>query len=142
MEALDRSALVMIPGQTNADKLYNIWIRLQSHVNIVFDSDMDKLITDKYPGVRQVRDASTVSNLLGSLNVWRTAISKERIFEIFFVKGMTSVFCVRVPGPSTGQVPHTSQQHIKTNAVQLIQHCKMVEQSSSEHCLTNRTLKT
>ncbi|XP_072860138.2 DNA-directed RNA polymerase I subunit RPA1 isoform X2 [Pogona vitticeps] len=53
MEPLDRSALVMIPGQTTADKLYNIWIRLQTHVNIVFDSDMDKLITDKYPGVRQ-----------------------------------------------------------------------------------------
>ncbi|KAJ7313382.1 hypothetical protein JRQ81_004697 [Phrynocephalus forsythii] len=53
MEPLDRSALAMMPGQTTADKLYNIWIRLQSHVNIVFDSDMDKLITDKYPGVRQ-----------------------------------------------------------------------------------------
>lgn len=44
----------MIPGQTLADKLYNAWIRLQSHVNIVFDSDMDKLMTEKYPGIRQV----------------------------------------------------------------------------------------
>lgn len=44
----------MIPGQTIADKLYNAWIRLQSHVNIVFDSDMDKLMTEKYPGIRQV----------------------------------------------------------------------------------------
>uniref|UniRef100_A0A670J6Q3 DNA-directed RNA polymerase subunit n=1 Tax=Podarcis muralis TaxID=64176 RepID=A0A670J6Q3_PODMU len=50
---LDRSVLVTIPGQTTADKLYNIWIRLQSHVNIVFDSDMDKLMSEKYPGVRQ-----------------------------------------------------------------------------------------
>lgn len=46
--------LTTIPGQSIADKLYNTWIRLQSHVNIVFDSDMDKLITDKYPGIRQV----------------------------------------------------------------------------------------
>ncbi|XP_060138282.1 DNA-directed RNA polymerase I subunit RPA1 [Zootoca vivipara] len=53
VEPLDRSVLVTIPGQTTADKLYNIWIRLQSHVNIVFDSDMDKLNTEKYPGVRQ-----------------------------------------------------------------------------------------
>jgi len=44
----------MIPGQTIADKLYNAWIRLQSHVNIVFDSEMDKLVTEKYPGIRQV----------------------------------------------------------------------------------------
>ena len=36
------------------DKLYNIWIRLQSHVNIVFDSEMDKLMVEKYPGIRQV----------------------------------------------------------------------------------------
>lgn len=53
-EPLDHSVLTMIPGQTLADKLYNAWIRLQSHVNIVFDSDMDKLMTEKYPGIRQV----------------------------------------------------------------------------------------
>ncbi|NWS67386.1 RPA1 polymerase, partial [Crotophaga sulcirostris] len=53
-EPLDRSFLTTIPGQTLADKLYNAWIRLQSHVNIVFDSDMDKLITEKYPGIRQL----------------------------------------------------------------------------------------
>ncbi|KAL0620200.1 DNA-directed RNA polymerase I subunit RPA1 [Plecturocebus cupreus] len=41
-------------GQSFIDKLYNIWIRLQSHVNIVFDSEMDKLMTDKYPGIRQI----------------------------------------------------------------------------------------
>lgn len=46
--------LATIPGQTIADKLYNAWIRLQTHVNIVFDSDMDKLMTEKYPGIRQV----------------------------------------------------------------------------------------
>ncbi|XP_054247488.1 DNA-directed RNA polymerase I subunit RPA1 [Indicator indicator] len=53
-EALDRSILTTVPGQTLADKLYNAWIRLQSHVNIVFDSDMDKLATEKYPGIRQL----------------------------------------------------------------------------------------
>ncbi|KAF7239017.1 DNA-directed RNA polymerase I subunit RPA1, partial [Varanus komodoensis] len=54
LEPLDHSVLVTIPGQSPADKLYNIWIRLQSHVNILFDSDMDKLISEKYPGVRQI----------------------------------------------------------------------------------------
>uniref|UniRef100_A0A8C4V3P1 DNA-directed RNA polymerase subunit n=1 Tax=Falco tinnunculus TaxID=100819 RepID=A0A8C4V3P1_FALTI len=53
-DPLDHSVLTMIPGQTIADKLYNTWIRLQSHVNIVFDSDMDKLMTEKYPGIRQL----------------------------------------------------------------------------------------
>lgn len=51
---MDRSFLSMLPGQSLTDKLYNIWIRLQSHVNIVFDSEMDKLMTEKYPGIRQV----------------------------------------------------------------------------------------
>lgn len=51
---MDQSFLFAIPGQTLTDKLYNIWIRLQSHVNIVFDSDMDKLMTEKFPGIRQV----------------------------------------------------------------------------------------
>ncbi|KAM4708710.1 DNA-directed RNA polymerase I subunit RPA1 isoform 2-T2 [Discoglossus pictus] len=51
---IDRSFLTMLSGQTLTDKLYNTWIRLQSHVNIVFDSDMDKLMTEKYPGIRQI----------------------------------------------------------------------------------------
>uniref|UniRef100_A0A3Q1IV52 DNA-directed RNA polymerase subunit n=1 Tax=Anabas testudineus TaxID=64144 RepID=A0A3Q1IV52_ANATE len=53
-EQTDQSFLSMIPGQTLTDKLYNIWIRLQTHVNIVFDSDMDKMMTEKYPGIRQI----------------------------------------------------------------------------------------
>uniref|UniRef100_A0A8C7MDG9 DNA-directed RNA polymerase subunit n=1 Tax=Oncorhynchus kisutch TaxID=8019 RepID=A0A8C7MDG9_ONCKI len=50
----DQAFLAGIPGATLTDKLYNTWIRLQSHVNIVFDSDMDKLMTEKYPGIRQI----------------------------------------------------------------------------------------
>ncbi|XP_039975895.1 DNA-directed RNA polymerase I subunit RPA1 [Xiphias gladius] len=53
-EQTDQSFLAGIPGQTLTDKLYNIWIRLQTHVNIVFDSDMDKMMTEKYPGIRQI----------------------------------------------------------------------------------------
>ncbi|XP_021113860.1 DNA-directed RNA polymerase I subunit RPA1 isoform X2 [Heterocephalus glaber] len=51
---MDRSFLSMLPGQSLTDKLYNIWIRLQSHVNIVFDSEMDKLMMEKFPGIRQI----------------------------------------------------------------------------------------
>ncbi|KAK1175439.1 DNA-directed RNA polymerase I subunit RPA1 [Acipenser oxyrinchus oxyrinchus] len=50
----DRAFLSTIPGQTLSDKLYSAWIRLQSHVNVVFDSDLDKLMTEKYPGIRQL----------------------------------------------------------------------------------------
>ncbi|XP_035016584.1 DNA-directed RNA polymerase I subunit RPA1 [Hippoglossus stenolepis] len=53
-EQTDQSFLAGITGQTLTDKLYNIWIRLQTHVNIVFDSDMDKMMTEKYPGIRQI----------------------------------------------------------------------------------------
>lgn len=53
-ETLDQTFLSGLPGLTLPDKLYNIWIRLQSHVNIVFDSDMDKLMTEKFPGIRQI----------------------------------------------------------------------------------------
>ncbi|XP_056626087.1 DNA-directed RNA polymerase I subunit RPA1 [Triplophysa dalaica] len=51
---VDQSFLLDIQGQTLTDKLYNVWIRLQTHVNIVFDSEMDKMMMEKYPGVRQV----------------------------------------------------------------------------------------
>lgn len=54
LELEDQTFLSGISGLTLPDKLYNMWIRLQSHVNIVFDSDMDNLMTDKYPGIRQI----------------------------------------------------------------------------------------
>ncbi|XP_026041937.1 DNA-directed RNA polymerase I subunit RPA1 isoform X1 [Astatotilapia calliptera] len=54
VEQTDQSFLSGILGATLTDKLYNVWVRLQSHVNIVFDSDMDKLMTEKYPGIRQI----------------------------------------------------------------------------------------
>ncbi|XP_075066371.1 DNA-directed RNA polymerase I subunit RPA1 [Mixophyes fleayi] len=54
LQIIDRSFLSMLTGTSFTDKLYNSWVRLQSHVNIVFDSDMDKLMTDKYPGIRQI----------------------------------------------------------------------------------------
>ncbi|XP_062856932.1 DNA-directed RNA polymerase I subunit RPA1 [Trichomycterus rosablanca] len=50
----DLTFLAGLVGVTLTDKLYNTWIRLQSHVNIVFDSDMDKLMTEKFPGIRQL----------------------------------------------------------------------------------------
>ncbi|XP_069601024.1 DNA-directed RNA polymerase I subunit RPA1 [Ranitomeya imitator] len=53
-ETIDRSFLPLLLGQSLTDKLYNSWTRLQSHVNIVFDSEMDRLMTDKYPGIRQL----------------------------------------------------------------------------------------
>ncbi|XP_068181664.1 DNA-directed RNA polymerase I subunit RPA1 [Antennarius striatus] len=54
VEQTDQTFLLGIPGETLSDKLYNIWIRLQTHVNVVFDSDMDKMMTEKYPGIRQI----------------------------------------------------------------------------------------
>ncbi|XP_034078691.1 LOW QUALITY PROTEIN: DNA-directed RNA polymerase I subunit RPA1 [Gymnodraco acuticeps] len=53
-EQMDQAFLTGIPGLTVTDKLYNIWVRLQTHVNIVFDSDMDKMMSEKYPGIRQI----------------------------------------------------------------------------------------
>ncbi|XP_034398833.1 DNA-directed RNA polymerase I subunit RPA1 isoform X2 [Cyclopterus lumpus] len=53
-EQTDQTFLVAIPGVTLTDKLYNTWVRLQTHINIVFDSDMDKMIVEKYPGIRQI----------------------------------------------------------------------------------------
>ncbi|XP_053486245.1 DNA-directed RNA polymerase I subunit RPA1 [Ictalurus furcatus] len=51
---MDQAFLAGLTGVTLTDKLYNAWIRLQSHVNIVFDSEMDKLMTEKFPGIRQL----------------------------------------------------------------------------------------
>ncbi|XP_068449232.1 DNA-directed RNA polymerase I subunit RPA1 [Clinocottus analis] len=54
LEQADQTFLVGIQGLTLTDKLYASWVRLQAHINIVFDSDMDKLTAEKYPGIRQI----------------------------------------------------------------------------------------
>ena len=37
------------------EQLQGRWIELQQHVNYLIDSDLDKVNTDKIPGIRQVR---------------------------------------------------------------------------------------
>ncbi|XP_073676380.1 DNA-directed RNA polymerase I subunit RPA1 [Garra rufa] len=51
---IDQTSFSQIQGLTYTDKLYNMWILLQIHTNIVFDSDMEKVTTEKCPGVRQL----------------------------------------------------------------------------------------
>ncbi|XP_033636533.1 DNA-directed RNA polymerase I subunit RPA1-like [Asterias rubens] len=51
---IDKTFLKMIPGKTNAEKLQNAWVTLQTHVNNVIDSNLDKLSRDKQPGIKQL----------------------------------------------------------------------------------------
>ncbi|KAG7282013.1 hypothetical protein CRUP_020118 [Coryphaenoides rupestris] len=51
---VDVVMLQTIPGQTLTEKLYSSWIRLQTYVNIVFDSELDKMTREKFPGLRQL----------------------------------------------------------------------------------------
>jgi len=43
-----------VPGKTLIEKLHNSWDHLQTEVNRVVDSDLDKLSTDKNMGIKQV----------------------------------------------------------------------------------------
>ena len=43
-----------IPGQTLTEKLQSMWLRLQTAINCVVDSDLDKINSDKNPGIKQV----------------------------------------------------------------------------------------
>ncbi|XP_038067709.1 DNA-directed RNA polymerase I subunit RPA1-like [Patiria miniata] len=53
-EFIDKRVLGSIPGHTNAEKLQNAWVALQNHVNVVVDSNLDKLSRDKLPGIKQL----------------------------------------------------------------------------------------
>ena len=50
-----QTAVSQIPGKTLAEKLNNAWVRLQTHVNCIFDSELDKLSKDVNPGIKQVK---------------------------------------------------------------------------------------
>ena len=49
-----QSVLSHVPGKTLAEKLNNAWVRLQTQVNCIFDSELDKLSKDVNPGIKQV----------------------------------------------------------------------------------------
>nr|XP_054764131.1 DNA-directed RNA polymerase I subunit RPA1-like [Lytechinus pictus] len=50
----DQSILSSVPGKTLPEKLQNALTQLQTHVNCVIDSDLDKVSTDKAPGIKQL----------------------------------------------------------------------------------------
>ncbi|XP_041360150.1 uncharacterized protein LOC121376369 [Gigantopelta aegis] len=52
-EALPES-VSSVPGETLTQKLQFAWSRLQAHVNCVIDSSLDRLSTDKQPGIKQL----------------------------------------------------------------------------------------
>ncbi|XP_071952689.1 DNA-directed RNA polymerase I subunit RPA1-like [Antedon mediterranea] len=54
LKDFDKSILAMVPGKSNTEKLQNSWSVLQTHVNSLIDSDMDKLSTENFPGVKQI----------------------------------------------------------------------------------------
>ncbi|XP_077865105.1 DNA-directed RNA polymerase I subunit RPA1-like [Saccoglossus kowalevskii] len=51
---IDMSVLGQVAGKNNEEKLHNCWISLQTRVNCVVDSDLDRLNSDKHPGIRQI----------------------------------------------------------------------------------------
>ena len=48
------TAVEGIPSQTLTEKLQSTWLRLQNAINCVVDSNLDKMNTDKNPGIKQV----------------------------------------------------------------------------------------
>ncbi|XP_070563725.1 DNA-directed RNA polymerase I subunit RPA1-like [Ptychodera flava] len=50
----DESVLARVLGKSKVEKLHNAWINLQTRVNCLIDSSLDKLNTDKHPGIRQL----------------------------------------------------------------------------------------
>ncbi|XP_023931575.1 DNA-directed RNA polymerase I subunit RPA1-like, partial [Lingula anatina] len=46
--------LESVPGKSLTEKLQNVWVRMQTHVNCVVDSELDKMSTDKHPGIKQL----------------------------------------------------------------------------------------
>ena len=49
-----KNAPVTVTGKTPTERLHNAWLKLQTDVNCCIDSDLDKLSTVKFPGIRQV----------------------------------------------------------------------------------------
>ncbi|XP_048588420.1 DNA-directed RNA polymerase I subunit RPA1 isoform X2 [Nematostella vectensis] len=49
-----KNAPVTVAGTTPVKRLHNAWLKMQSDVNGVMDSDLDKLSAIKFPGIRQL----------------------------------------------------------------------------------------
>ena len=52
-----KNAPATVPGKTAAERLHNAWLKLQSDVNCYIDSDLDKVSTIKFAGIRQVSNS-------------------------------------------------------------------------------------
>lgn len=50
-----KNAPATVHGKTPKERLHNAWLKLQTDVNCYIDSDLDRVSTVKFPGIRQVR---------------------------------------------------------------------------------------
>ena len=49
-----KNAPATVSGKTAKERLHNAWLKLQTDVNCYIDSDLDKLSSAKFAGIRQV----------------------------------------------------------------------------------------
>ena len=53
-----QTGIESVRGDTLSIKLQNAWLLLQTAINCVVDQNLDKLSTDKQPGIKQVINIS------------------------------------------------------------------------------------
>ena len=49
-----KNAPATVSGKTARERLHNSWLKLQTDVNCYIDSDLDKISSAKFAGIRQV----------------------------------------------------------------------------------------
>ena len=49
-----KNAPATVSGKTTKERLHNAWLKLQIDVNCYIDSDLDKISSTKFAGIRQV----------------------------------------------------------------------------------------
>jgi len=139
-----KSATDINQGKSPMERLHNAWLKLQTDVNCCIDSDLDKLSSVKFPGIRQIlekKEGLFRKHMMGKRVNYacRSVISPDPYMNVNEI-GIPEVFALKLTYPQP--VTHWNVKELRQAVINgPLQHpgATLVEQEDGKRTLLSMT---
>ncbi|XP_015758979.1 PREDICTED: DNA-directed RNA polymerase I subunit RPA1-like [Acropora digitifera] len=139
-----KSAPDITNGKSPMERLHNAWLKLQTDVNCCIDSDLDKLSSVKFPGIRQIlekKEGLFRKHMMGKRVNYacRSVISPDPYMNVNEI-GIPEVFALKLTYPQP--VTHWNVKELRQAVINgPLQHpgATLVEQEDGKRTLLSMT---
>ncbi|KAL9951314.1 hypothetical protein ACROYT_G043957 [Oculina patagonica] len=139
-----KNAPATVHGKTAAERLHNAWLKLQSDVNCYIDSDLDRISTAKFAGIRQIlekKEGLFRKHMMGKRVDYacRSVISPDPYLSVDEI-GIPEVFALKLTYPQP--VTHWNVKELRQAVINgPLQHpgATLVEHEDGKRTLLSKT---